>query len=174
MKNKLHFTIVLSVVVIIFIILAKGLFKTNSYVPNSIQYDNFYKFKSKEFYTNDEFILENLLNRKKFTIINIWASWCKPCRDEHIFLMNLSKTNRFTIIGINYKDKFNNAKKFLNELGNPYEIILKDPNGIKSIELGAYGVPETFILNNELKVVMKKYIGPIDKKRLKEILKLVK
>ena len=88
--------------------------------------------------------------------------------------MNLRNNNSFTIIGINYKDKFSNAKKFLNELGNPYEIILKDPNGIKSIELGAYGVPETFVLNNELKIVIKKYIGPMDEKISKDILKLLK
>ena len=77
------------------------------------------------------------------------------------------------MIGLNYKDNKNNAQKFLDELGNPYDIILKDENGTKSIFLGAYGVPETFIIDKELNI-LRKYIGPINLENEIEIKNLVK
>ena len=81
--------------------------------------------------------------------------------DKNINILKIfQKLHNLKIIGLNYKDKKDNAQKFLEELGNPYDIILKDPNGTKSIFLGAYGVPETFIIDRELNI-LKKYIGPI-------------
>jgi len=95
-----------------------------------------------------------------------------PCRQEHQYIDNLSKIDNLKIIGLNYKDKEDNAKKFLEELGNPYDIILKDINGTKSIYLGAYGVPETFIIDSELNI-LRKYIGPLNLENEIEIKKLV-
>ena len=77
------------------------------------------------------------------------------------------------MIGLNYKDNFENAKSFLSELGNPYDIILKDENGLISIEIGAYGVPETYLINNINKKIIKKYLGPINEENIKEIQTLV-
>jgi len=88
---------------------------------------------------------------------------------EEIF----SKTVLFNLLGINYKDNISNAQSFLNELGNPYSEILSDKNGVTSIELGAYGVPETFIVNKEKKII-KKIIGPINNENFNEILELIK
>ena len=87
--------------------------------------------------------------------------------------MKLSQNSQVKMIGLNYKDKKNNAIKFLNELGNPFSKILTDPDGIVSISLGAYGVPETFLLNNESKVI-KKYIGPLTNDNNLEIIKIIK
>jgi len=117
--------------------------------------------------------IKNLFDNNKFILINIWASWCVPCRQEHKYLIKLSEENSLKLIGINYKDKKNNAQKFLNELGNPYDVVLKDIDGTDSIFLGAYGVPETFIINNQLKV-LKRYIGPINQENVFEIKNLLK
>ncbi len=87
--------------------------------------------------------------------------------------MDLSEKTNLNIVGLNYKDKKNNAIKFLNELGNPFSKILTDPYGIISISLGAYGVPETFLLNKKSKVI-KKYIGPLTNKNILEIIKIIK
>jgi cytochrome c biogenesis protein CcmG/thiol:disulfide interchange protein DsbE len=86
--------------------------------------------------------------------------------------MALNNKN-LNLLGINYKDNISNAQSFLNELGNPYSKILSDKNGVTSIELGAYGVPETFIVNKEKKII-KKIIGPIDNEKFNEILELIK
>ena len=125
----------------------------------------YYGLKEKNFYTPED------ISIKKFP--NIWASWCFPCREEHSYLVQLKKNSPIKIIGINYKDKRDNALKFLDEYENPYLTILTDNNGIASIEIGAYGVPESFILNKEKKII-KKIIGPIDRKKFNEIKELRK
>ena len=96
-----------------------------------------------------------------------------PCRQEHQYIKNISEITNLKIICLNYKDKKDNAEKFLEELGNPYDIILKDINGTKSIFLGAYGVPETFIIDKELNI-LRKYIGPINSENEIEIRKIVR
>ena len=83
------------------------------------------------------------------------------------------KNSKINLVGINYKDNINNAKAFLNELGNPYSKILSDKDGVISIELGAYGVPETFLINKEKKIV-KKIVGPLNKKLVNEIKLIIK
>jgi cytochrome c biogenesis protein CcmG/thiol:disulfide interchange protein DsbE len=88
-------------------------------------------------------------------------------------LIELKKQNSLKLVGINYKDQIENAKRFLNEFENPYSKILKDKNGTLSIKLGAYGVPETFIINKKKKII-KKIIGPINEKTYNEILKIIK
>lgn len=97
----------------------------------------------------------------KLTLVNVWASWCVPCRQEHPFLLELSKDPRVQIVGLNYKDKNENALKFLNELGNPYTAVGVDPNGAASIDWGVYGVPETFLISPSGEILYK-HIGPID------------
>ena len=105
---------------------------------------------------------EEIFKNDKFYLLNIWASWCVPCREEHAYLLNLSESSDLELIGLNYKDKSENAKKFLDELNNPYDFILSDKDGTISIEWGAYGVPESFLIYN--KKVIKKIIGPISQK----------
>ena len=83
---------------------------------------------------------------KDFIVLNIWASWCVPCQIEHPFLMSLKDKNKINIIGLNYKDESKNAKNFLKKYGNPYSIIGIDKKGEFAILLGAYGVPETYVV----------------------------
>lgn len=94
------------------------------------------------------------------TVVNIWASWCAPCRQEHPVLMELAKDAGFKVVGINYKDQPENARRFLGALGNPYAAVGVDQNGRAAIELGVYGVPETFIID-AAGIIRYKHIGPI-------------
>ena len=134
---------------------------------------NLAEFSSKELFSNKQFKSNDIIQNNKFTILNIWSSWCVPCKKEHSLLMDLKEKTNINIIGLNYKDKKNNAINFVNKLGNPFSKILVDSDGIISISLGAYGVPETFLLNNKSKVI-KKYIGPLTKDNIKEIINIIK
>lgn len=96
----------------------------------------------------------------KWTLVNVWASWCAPCREEHPALMELAKDDRFNLVGINYKDDTPNALRFLGELGNPYAAVGIDPNGVSAINWGVYGIPETFLVDPDGTIVYK-HIGPI-------------
>jgi len=112
-----------------------------------------------------------IINKDKYYLINIWSSWCVPCREEHQILMKLK--DKIKIYGINYKDKKSNATSFLNELGNPFYFSGSDKDGSVAIEIGAYGIPETYIVNSQGLIVFK-HVGPLDKKiyiRINEIIK---
>lgn len=95
----------------------------------------------------------------KVTLVNVWASWCGPCRQEHPFLMQLAKDGRIAIAGLNYKDAPDNARRFLGELGNPYATIGIDDSGRAAIEWGVYGVPETFLVGKD-GTILYKHVGP--------------
>ena len=151
----------------------KGLNNSNIYIPKLKSEKLLINFKSKELFSEIEISSDKLFIDSDFYILNIWSSWCLPCRDEHKFLMQLNKNSSLMIVGLNYKDKSINAKKFLNELGNPYSTILLDTDGTISIELGAYGVPETFLINDEKKII-KKIIGPINEQLINEINLMIK
>lgn len=98
------------------------------------------------------------------TVVNVFASWCVPCRDEHPVLVELAQTG-VPIYGLNQKDAAENALSFLNELGNPYTRIGADKDGRASIEWGVYGVPETFVVNAE-GIITYKHTGPISQASL--------
>ena len=96
----------------------------------------------------------------KLSIVNVFASWCGPCRDEHPYIIALSEQPNVQMIGLNYKDRPTQAVSFLNGLGNPYDAIGVDPGGRAAIEWGVYGIPETFIVNAQGKIIFK-HVGPI-------------
>ena len=95
----------------------------------------------------------------KVTLVNIWASWCVPCRQEHPVLMELARDERIQIVGLNYKDDPANARRFLGELGNPFSAIGTDANGRAAIHWGVYGVPETFLVGRD-GTILYKHVGP--------------
>ena len=173
MIKNIKFILIVLFGLFIFVVLLKGLNQPNIYSPKNSSAKIETKLTAKMLFTNKEISLDKLINKNNFSIINIWASWCLPCRNEHSYLVDLKKINNINIIGINYKDEEINAKKFLKELGNPYSEILIDSDGTKSIELGAYGVPETYLINNRTKEVIKKFIGPLNDLKFKEIIKVI-
>jgi len=114
------------------------------------------------------------LKKNGVTVINVFASWCGPCRDEHPQLMALAKDEALKakglrIAGLNYKDLPGNAKKFLDDLGNPYALIGADRSGRTGIDFGVYGVPETFVIRADGTIAYK-FIGPISEQALRSVL----
>ena len=101
------------------------------------------------------------------TLVNIWASWCVPCRQEHPVLMELAKDSRINLVGINYKDESSNALRFLGELGNPYAAVGVDAKGIVAIDWGVYGIPETFLVDRSGEIIFK-HIGPFSPDDVKD------
>ena len=128
-------------------------------------------FKIKFLFSDEIFENKDLLN-DGYYLINIWASWCLPCKKEHPILMKLNEEKNLNLIGVNFKDKKNNANSFLKNLGNPYNIILSDTDGTGSISFGVFGVPETILIDKE-QIVIKKFIGPLDTNDYKNIIKTI-
>lgn len=100
------------------------------------------------------------LKKGKVTVINVWASWCAPCRLEHPLLGELAKRPDITLLGMNYKDEPQNAVEFLNSLGQPFAAVGMDRDGRTAIDFGVYGVPETFIVDGQ-GIIRYKHIGPL-------------
>jgi cytochrome c biogenesis protein CcmG/thiol:disulfide interchange protein DsbE len=172
MKNKLLPLSITFIFIIIFIVFYKGLKDTNIYTPESKINNEVPSLEVKLFGDTKTVNTIEIFKSDKFYLLNIWSSWCVPCRAEHSILMELKNSDRLKIIGMNYKDHKDNAKNFLEELGNPYEKIIFDSKGINAIEWGAYGVPESFLIHN--KKIIKKYIGPLNKASFEEIKSYIK
>lgn len=100
------------------------------------------------------------LAKSEVSVINVWASWCGPCRIEHPQLMRLAKTGEVRMIGINYKDREADALGFLSREGDPFQAVGVDAAGRVTIEWGVYGVPETFVVNGDGKIILK-HVGPL-------------
>ena len=173
MKSKLILFVVIIFLSFCFVIFYKGLNNSNTYVPKVMNKKNIPIFEAKDFNSNVYLNSENIFEEDTFYIVNIWASWCVPCKTEHPLLMELSKNRSIKLIGLNYRDDLDNAKKFINEFGNPYSQIIIDKEGTLSVEFGAYGVPETFMINKKKKII-RKFIGPINKEIVEEIKLIIK
>ena len=106
----------------------------------------------------------------RVSLVNVWASWCVPCHDEVAFLQQLAQDPRIRLVGIDYKDHPDNARRFLNRYGNPFAASGADENGRAAIEWGVYGVPETFVIGRDAKIAYK-LIGPITPENLDAVLK---
>lgn len=103
----------------------------------------------------------------KLSLVNVFASWCIPCRDEHPVLKELAKSGQLNIVAINYKDTSENALRFLGELGNPYNAVGIDPNGSAAIDWGVYGIPESYLVSPD-GTILYKQVGPFTPTSLKE------
>ena len=155
--------------IIIFYFFYYSLFQEKKFNPKVMIGSQMPNLQSKTLYKNKVLSLSNIVSNEKF-VVNIFASWCAPCKIEHPFLMELKK-NKIKIIGINYKDNQKNARAFIKKYQNPYEKILIDQYGALSIQLGAFGVPETFLVDKNF-IIIEKHIGPIDKNFIKKAVNL--
>jgi cytochrome c biogenesis protein CcmG, thiol:disulfide interchange protein DsbE len=104
------------------------------------------------------------------TVVNVWASWCVPCHDEAPLLMKMAEDKRIRLVGINYKDQPENARRFIGRYGNPFVAVGADPRGRASIDWGVYGVPETFVVGRDGRIAYK-LVGPINDDNLAQALK---
>tara|TARA_A100001011_G_scaffold42215_1_gene39867 strand:- start:2740 stop:3255 length:516 start_codon:yes stop_codon:yes gene_type:complete len=170
MQKIIKITILIIFVFIIgtfFISLNKSAnYNTEFLIGKKISKINLEYFNEKKIYNEED------LKKNDYTLINFWASWCSPCRDEHSLLVDLSKEKKLILLGVNFKDKKKQAEKFLDELGNPYDFLTKDLYGKQSVELGIYGIPESILVNNEL-VILKKFIGPLSSKDFESIIEII-
>ena len=173
MKNKFSLFIIIIFLSFCFVIFYKGLNNSNTYAPKIKNKKDMPIFEAKSFDSNTYLPSKKIFEEDIFYLVNIWASWCVPCREEHPLLMKLNKYQSVKLIGLNYRDNLNNAKNFINKFGNPYSQILVDYDGTLSVEFGAYGVPETFIIDKNKKII-KKFIGPINKEIVEEIKSIIK
>ena len=120
---------------------------------------------------NKPFISKNEFGNE-IIIVNFFATWCKPCRDEHKYIKKFSEEDKIRIIGINYKDNSKKTIEWLKNLGNPYSNIPLDKKGNIAIDWGVYGIPETFIVNSK-GIIKYRHVGPVDKKIYKEIKSII-
>ena len=172
MNKKYKILILGATIIIIFILFLKALNTDKVYQPNQMVNKKIPEIILEDFNNKNSKIDQNIFSQKDFVLINIWASWCVPCLIEHPFLMSLKNKNKIDIIGINYKDETTNAQNFLKKYGNPYSRIGVDKKGEVTIQLGAYGVPETYVLKKGL--IIFKHIGPINEDIVNKILELKK
>ena len=171
MKEKLFKIFIYIFFLFVILVFFVGLNKDSIYDTKAITGQKLTEIKLTNF-NERTFLTDKDLINSNFTLINFWASWCKPCRDEHFFLLKLSKEKNLKLLGVNFKDKKKNAINFLNELGNPYDIMAKDELGKHSINFGIYGVPESILIDKNL-VVMKKFIGPLSEKDFNYIKQII-
>jgi cytochrome c biogenesis protein CcmG/thiol:disulfide interchange protein DsbE len=114
--------------------------------------------------------LDPAMFKGKVTLVNVWASWCIPCHDEAPLLTELGKDKRLQMVGINYKDTPDNARRFLGRYGNPFAVVGVDGNGRAGIEWGVYGVPETFVVGRDGSIAYK-LVGPIMPENIDAVLR---
>ena len=125
------------------------------------------KFETMSLLKEKKFVSSDIFG-KEIKLVNFFATWCKPCRDEHSYIKRFSNQEGIEVIGINYKDSTPKAIEWLKELGNPYSNVAVDKNGRIAIDWGVYGIPETFIVNSK-GIIKYRHVGPITEKIYKKI-----
>ena len=160
-------------IIIIFIIgvFFMGLNKDANYKTNFLTGKKISNI-SLEYFDENKFYKEEDLKRNNYTLINFWASWCLPCRQEHSLLTQLSKEKNLKLLGVNFKDKKKQAETFLNELGNPYDFLTKDELGKSSVKFGIFGIPESILINKDL-MILKKFVGPLSTEDYESIIEII-
>ena len=143
-----------------------------SELPSNLLNKNVPNFDTKSLLKNENFVSSKEFGNE-IILVNFFATWCGPCRDEHVYIKRFSNEKGIRVIGINYKDNPDNAIKWLKNLGNPYSDVPLDDNGRIAIDWGVYGIPETFIVNSK-GIIKYRHVGPITKKIYKKINLLIK
>ena len=155
----------------LFIILAGFLYlsleSNPSKLPSPLVGKIFPSVSGAEIFSGEPIKLNDLFINEKFSLVNVWASWCVTCRAEHTAIMKIAKNENLQVIGINYKDVYADAKNYLEILGNPFDVIVFDPEGKIGLELGVYATPETFLVDRD-GLIIYKHIGEINNQVWKE------
>ena len=138
-----------------------------SEIPSNLLNKNVPIFEAESLFKDKKFISSNEF-KDEIILVNFFATWCKPCRDEHVYIKRFTNEREIKVIGINYKDNTEKTIKWLKDLGNPYKDILIDKNGKIAIDWGVYGIPETFIINSN-GIIKYRHVGPITNKIYKKI-----
>ena len=136
-------------------------------LPSNLLNKSVPKFEAESLLKEKKFVSSDVFG-KKIKLVNFFATWCKPCRDEHNYIKRFSNQERIEVIGINCKDNNQKTIGWLKELGNPYSNIAVDKNGRIAIDWGVYGIPETFVVNSK-GIIKYRHVGPITKKIYKKI-----
>ena len=172
MQKKIIKSSVILLIIFIIGVFFVGLNKNSIYDTKNLVGQKITKIQLEHFAEN-RIITENDLKKNNFTLINFWASWCGPCREEHPILIKLNDEKNLKLLGVNFKDKKSNALEFLKDLGDPYDDLARDELGKHSINFGIYGIPESILINKDL-IIIKKFIGPISKDDYKYIINIVR
>ena len=143
-----------------------------SEIPSNLLNKKVPMFETESLLKNERFISSQEFGNE-IILVNFFATWCLPCRDEHIYIKRFSDEKGIRVIGINYKDSPDNAIEWLKNLGNPYSDIPIDKNGRIAIDWGVYGIPETFLINSK-GIIKYRHVGQITKKTYKKINLLIK
>ncbi|ABI59880.1 MULTISPECIES: DsbE family thiol:disulfide interchange protein [Nitrosomonas] len=169
----MRFLLPLAIFVILVIFLGIGLTLNPRQVPSPLIDKPAPIFHLQQLYDSSK-TLSSEDNLGKVWMLNVWASWCVACRDEHPVLVELSKLGIVPIYGLNYKDQRDTAMQWLRQYGNPYETSIVDADGKVGIDYGVYGVPETYVIDKQ-GIIRYKHIGPVTVESLKDkILPLIK
>ena len=158
-KSKLRFLIPLALFVVLAGFLLRGLFLNPREVPSPLINKPAPQFSLAQLAQPEQPFAPKDMQGQVW-LLNVWASWCVACRQEHPLLVELAKRKAVPIIGLNYKDKPDAATGWLAQFGNPYDLSVKDIDGRVGIDYGVYGVPETFLIDKS-GVIRFKQIGPI-------------
>ena len=141
-------------------------------IPSNLINKKIPNFEANSLFKDEKFTFSQEL-KPEIVLINFFATWCKPCRDEHSYIKKFSEQKKIRVIGINYKDNPEKTIKWLNDLGNPYSDVLLDKKGQIAIDWGVYGIPETFVINSN-GIIKYRQAGPITKKIYRKINSLIK
>ena len=148
--------------VVIAVFLYFSLNSTSSKLPSPLVGKMFPKIEAQDFYSDESVLLTDLF-KDNMSLVNVWASWCLTCRQEHQMMMKIANNKNLQLIGINYKDTRSDGEKYLEVMGNPFDVIVFDPSGKIGLDLGVYATPETFLVNQQ-GVILYKHIGEINSK----------
>lgn len=167
-NKQLLFLLPLLLFVVMAVILATGLGKDPTELESQLIGKPIPSFQKSLLFSPDKVVSES--NLQGPALVNVFASWCPACYSEHPYLMQLAQSKTIKIYGLNYKDKRDKGQKFVNDLGNPYDLILFDDNGRLGIDMGVYGAPETFVINSNNQIVYR-HVGIVNLDVWQNILK---
>jgi cytochrome c biogenesis protein CcmG/thiol:disulfide interchange protein DsbE len=155
----MRYLIPLLILLIIVFFLWRGLEKDPNLLPSPLINQAIPEFSARDLLKNHATLRKKIF-LQHWTLLIVWSSWCLTCTEEQSFLLKLHKSHFISIYGLNYRDKFNQAKLWLKKQGNPFQKIIFDPQGLFAIDLGVYGVPESYLIDPQ-GIIRYKQVGPL-------------